>query len=179
MVKGEVGDRIAPGKDKLIEWYAQSELGNFKGEVTVEIRLFESEASYYILNPYSKTSIKRSAKLKINWSGGLPEDKLEIDLYSSGVRLRSLGTNVDNTGDFEWQIPEDIKPGGAYQIKLQNSQDQNISAFSGNFSIKRKVGLGYKIVPFVLIGAVVGYLLSTGPDPVQEDLPVPDPLPEN
>lgn len=175
MVKGDVGDRIAPGNNQLIEWYARSELGSFKGEVIIELRIFESQSSYYILNPYTQSSIKRSSELQINWSGGVPSDKLEIDLYRDGLRLRSIGTAIDNTGDYKYTLPENLKPGSKYQIKLQSADDPNIGAFSGNFAIKRKLPLGAKIIPGVVIAGVVGYLLSQQ-EKQKEDLPgAPDP----
>jgi len=174
MVKGDVGDRIAPGNDKLIEWYARSELGSFKGEVIVELRIFESELSYYILNPYSQSSFKRASDLQINWSGGLPSDKLEIDLYRDGIRLRSIGTAIDNTGDYKYTLPESLKPGSKYQIKLQSSDDPNLGAFSGNFAIKRKLPLGAKIIPAVAVIAAAYFILQ--PTETKEDLPgAPEP----
>lgn len=175
MVKGDVGERIAPGKDKLIEWYARSELGSFKGDVIIEIRIFESKSSYYILNPYAQASFKRASELQINWSGGLANDNLEIDLYKDGKRLRALGTSIENTGDFKYLLPENLKPGSNYQIKLQSTDDPNISAFSGNFAIKRKLPLGAKIIPAIAIG-VVAYLLLQ-PEEKKESLP-PAPNPE-
>ncbi len=172
MVKGDVGDRIIPGNDKQIVWYARQELGAFKGEVTVEIRLFESKTSFYILHPYARTSVKRASLLQLNWSGGLVDDKLEIDLYKDGKRLRSIGNNIENTGDLKWTIPQDIKPGSKYQVKLQSSEDPSINAFSGNFTIKRKVPLLAKIGPIVLIGAIVGIIVSLQ-EKEKEDLPAP------
>ena len=172
MVKGDVGDRIIPGKNKQIVWYARQELGEFKGEVTMEIRLFESKTSFYILNPYARTSVKRASELQLNWSGGLVNDKLEIDLYKDGKRLRSIGNNIENTGDLKWTILSDIKPGSKYQVKLQSSEDPTINAFSGNFSIKRKVPLLAKIGPIILVGAIVGYIISQQ-NPKEDDLPAP------
>jgi len=172
MVKGDIGDRIVQGKNKQIVWYARQELGEFKGEVTVEIRLFESKSSFYILNPYAKTSVKRASELRLNWSGGLAGDKLEIDLYKDGKRLRSIGNNIENTGDLKWTIASDIKPGSKYQVKLQSSEDPSINAFSGNFSIKRKIPLLAKIVPIVLAGVIVGLVLN--PDPKKDILPAPN-----
>ncbi len=173
MTKGDVGDRVTPGNNKQIVWYARQELGEFKGEVTVEIRLFESKTSFYILNPYARTSVKRASVLQLNWSGGLVDDKLEIDLYKDGKRLRSIGSNIENTGDLKWTIPQDIKPGSKYQVKLQSSEDPTINAFSGNFSIKRKIPLLAKIGPIVLIGAIVGIIVSQQ-EKVKEDLPKPN-----
>ena len=172
IIKGDIGDRIAPGRDKLIEWYARSELGSFKGEVIVEVRLFESKSSYYILNPYAQSSVKRASELQINWSGGVSNDKLEIDLYRDGTRLRSIGSGVDNTGDYRYVLPENLKPGSKYQIKIQSTDDPNLNAYSGNFSIARKIPLVAKIIPVVVIGGVVGYLLSQQETP-KEDLPLP------
>ena len=172
MVKGDIGDRITPGDNKTIEWYARQELTQFSGEVIVEIRLFESKSSFYILNPYSRTAIKRGSELQINWSGGFSDDNVEIDLYADGVRLRSIASGVENSGDLKWLIPENLKPGTKYQVKLQSSEEANVNAYSGHFSIKRKVPLAFKIIPIVLVGGLVAYL-SQPPDPGEEDLPSP------
>jgi hypothetical protein len=172
MIKGDAGDRITPGKDKLIEWYARSELGSYQGDVIVEVRLFESKTSFYILSPYSQSSVKRASELQINWSGGLPNDKLEIDLYLDGKRLRSIGSGVENSGDYRYVLPENLKPSSKYQIKIENSDDPNTNAYSGNFGIKRKLPLGAKIIPGVVVAGVVGYLLSQTEKP-KEDLPLP------
>src|SRR5882762_1847745 len=37
-VTGDVGDNIAAGKDKRIAWNAKSELSNFKGNLSFEVR---------------------------------------------------------------------------------------------------------------------------------------------
>lgn len=174
IVRGDVGDNISPGTNKLIEWYAREELGAFSGSLSIEIRLFESRTAFYIQSPYAKSSSKRGKGLLINWSGGDIDDNVQIDLYRQGAKLSTIANSAENSGNFDWTVPKSMKPSSQYQVRIQSINNPNVQAFSGHFSIRPKLGLGIKIGPAAIVAGLVGCLVGgCFDDPGPQDLPSP------
>ena len=171
VVRGDVGENIAFGGEKLIEWYAQEEIGAFTGELSVEIRLFESRNAFYVQSPIPRSSFKRGKELPINWSGGSSEGNVQIDLFRDGNRLLTINNSAANTGNYQWAIPVKQSKGNGYQVRIRSNLNENVQAFSGHFYIRPKTGLVLKIVPAAIVAGVVTYLLINPPG--EQDLPSP------
>ena len=168
------GDRVRPGNDKIIEWYAREELGTFKGELIVEIRIFQSPENIYIQSPVNSSKLKRGSALNINWNGGINEDKVSILLIKNGQQVESIANNIDNTGSFSWVSPAKIKPGKDYVVQIAGSSTKGIQSTSSNFSINRKIPMWLIIAPAAVIIGTVAVLLSQPDD--DNNLPAaPDP----
>ena len=177
LIKGDVGDRVRPGSGKVIEWYAREEIGTFKGELIVEIRIFQSPENIYLQNPAMSSKLKRGSALNINWSGGINEDKVSIQLMKNGQQVESIANNIDNTGSFSWVSPSKIKPGKGYVVQITGSSTRGIQSTSSNFSINRKIPMWLIIAPAAVLVGTVAILVSSGAGGDENnDLPgAPDP----
>ena len=147
-VSGDVGNGLAPCNGKRIEWEAKAELGNYQGELSFEIRA-DVKALFAFKN--SVTNTKRGKPLTVAWRGGLKSEEVKVTLLKEGVEQGSLAT-VNNNGDYQWTVPAKQKTGGGYQVRLVNGKE---TITSDLFSIRHKVPTIVKIMPVVVIGAVV------------------------
>lgn len=145
---GDVGNSLTSGIGKRIEWEAKKELGNFKGDLSFEIRA-EIKAIFAFKNSVMNT--KRGKPLTVAWRGGLKNEEVRVVLLKEGVEQSSLAT-VNNTGNYQWTVPSKQKTGGGYQVQLVNGKE---TITSGHFSINHKIPMILKILPVAIIGAVV------------------------
>lgn len=174
LVKGDVGDMIIPGNGKQIEWYAREELGAFKGPLIVEIRVFESPENLYIQSPAVGTKVKRGKQALVRWTGGINEDKVSIQLLSDGSLLTTLAEEIDNTGQFDWNIETDTKPGKNYSVRILGSGSAGIESTSSEFAVARKLPIWLYAVPVLVVGGIIPFLDDKPPE--DGNLPAaPDP----
>ena len=147
-ISGDIGNGLSPGTGKKIEWEAKAELGNYQGELSFEIRA-EVKALFAFKN--SVTNTKRGKPLTVAWRGGLKSEEVKVTLLKEGVEQSSLAT-VNNNGDYQWTVPAKQKTGDGYQVRLMNGKE---TITSDRFAIRHKVPTIVKIMPVVVIGAVV------------------------
>jgi hypothetical protein len=67
---------------------------------------------------------QRGLKYFIQWQDNIAENVV-IDLYKSGVFLKSLATNA-LTGAFQWQIGLNLVPGNDYSIKISSATNGSL-----------------------------------------------------
>ena len=147
-ISGDMGNSLVPGNGKRIEWEAKKELGNYKGDLSFEIRA-DVKALFAFKN--SVTNTKRGKPLTVAWRGGLKSEEVKVTLLKEGVEQSSLAT-VNNNGDYQWTVPAKQKTGDGYQVRLMNGKE---TITSDRFAIRHKVPTIVKILPVVVIGAVV------------------------
>jgi len=176
-VTGDVGKEITPGLDKLIIWDPRSELTRFIGEVYFEVRVNITMPYLSFTNPVQGAAFKRGKTSIVKWGGGSPTEKLQVELYQNNARIRTL-QSIDNTGEFNWAVPIDLKPTKNYQLKVTSLTNNDNFSFTHAFMIKRKVPLLLKFLPLALIGALVPLLGGGGGggDPIIIT-PPSDPIP--
>ena len=122
------------------------------------------------------SKLKRGSALNINWSGGINEDKVSIQLMKNGQQVESIANNIDNTGSFSWVSPSKIKPGKDYVVQIAGSSTKGIQSTSSNFSINRKIPMWLIIAPAAVIVATVAVLVSADKGEENNNLPgAPDP----
>jgi hypothetical protein len=68
---------------------------------------------------------QRGLKYFIQWQDNIPEDVV-IDLYKSGVFLKSLATNA-SIGAYQWPVGLDLVPGSDYSIKISSATNASLS----------------------------------------------------
>ena len=172
-VEGEVGKNIKVGKGKKIVWNAAKELMLYKGNVTFEVKAVLTHSPLSLNAPVSGQALKRGKTYPIAWTGGAGATP-KIELYKGGSPI----LNVPYTGNnnmAELSIPAKTKPGSDYSIKLTTASGST----STDIKIKRKIPLGLKIAPVVLLaGVAVVVLTGKGDDnggeiKNEEDLPAP------
>jgi len=182
-VTGDVGDNIIAGKDRRIAWSAKSEIKDFKGNLSFEVRadliipavvpettpVTPSQFSFGALS-----SVKRGSNMQINWSGGSNTENVKLELLKEGAPQQTV-MNSRNTGSYSWSVPSNMKP-GTYQLKITGTSS---NAVSSGFSIKHKVPTLLKVLPVVVIGGVVAATAGGGgggggpTTPPKVDLPIP------
>ena len=144
-------------------------MGNYQGDLSFEIRA-EVKAIFAFKN--SVTNTKRGKPLTLAWRGGLKSEEVKVTLLKEGVEQSSLAT-VSNNGDYQWTVPTKQKTGDGYQVRLVNGKE---TITSERFSIRHKVPTIVKILPVVVIGAVVAFLGSKNSSDKDKNLAEPPDL---
>jgi hypothetical protein len=172
-ISGDAGSEVKAGKDKKLIWSITEELGNYAGEIELEIR-GKVYVPFIKLSPFEKDQkFKRGINYPLVWHSGNLSGQVDIELYFENTRIHS-DRNVPNTGKFDWIIPGNIKPGKGYHLKFTNTKNRDEILVSTPFRITPKIQTLYKIAAGVLIGTGIILFMPSGSgpsDPVEEDLP--------
>jgi hypothetical protein len=174
-VRGEVGPDMKPGINKVIEWGSMKELGDYDGEISLEVRATLTFSPIRFTTPKSNAIYKRGKSYKFNWLGALPNENLQLELYSDTTRQYEIGRLL-NKGVYQWEIPVNASPGKTYRLKIASVDKPSNFVFSNYFTIKRKTPTAWKLVPVGVITGTVLYLILKGDKTtptVEEDLPLP------
>jgi hypothetical protein len=169
LVSGDVGrDReLTGGPNKRVEWSAKSELKDFSGDVTFEVRAEVVAAVFSIQSPAPGGKVKRGKTAEIVWQGGNPGENVRLDLLKGGTVISQIAS-TQNSQRYSWPIPKSTGKGSDYQVRVSGESG---AVTSGNFAIKSKTPGIVKVLPFLVAGAVA-YFIFSGEDKVEE-LPSP------
>jgi hypothetical protein len=162
-VKGDVGLEVKPGTNRRIIWNSREELGPlFQGNVELEVR-----GRVYI--PFVKFDgfqaeqvIRRGKPKTMTWSGGTRQNILNFSIYNKEDQFIDVIPNVANSGSYEMTLPTSIKPGKGYYFLVSDSKNKDQVMRTPPFEVKRKIPLGLKVVPVVLIGTAIVVLTPSG-----------------
>ena len=80
----------------------------------------------------------------IKWSADSGLSKVNIKLYRKNAYQRTIITNLDNTGEYQWFIPINIDKSTKYRLKVENSLNINDFDISNFFRIL-EWGIGERI----------------------------------
>jgi hypothetical protein len=160
LVTGAVGDNILPGLRKTVTWDLKNELpATFNDEIDIKVKA-TMMATNYSFNAMAK-AFKRGTNLQLTWEGGLPDDRIKIDLMKDGMYQQTI-TQTNNTKGHSWNIPKHFDKGAGYTLRLSNIADSKQKAISSTFAIKSRIPLLLKIAPVVLVAVLVGVLSGGG-----------------
>lgn len=169
-LSGDHGNEVKPGTDKQIVWRITEELGQYAGEIELEIR-----AKMYV--PFinmtafkANTRYKRGKNYPLIWKSGNPGGQVDIELYLQNTRIHS-DRNVQNSGKFDWQIPASVRPSGGYRLKFTNTKSREETYYTPTFRIVHKIPLVAKIGTATIVGAGIIYFLTSGTLQEDPDLP--------
>ena len=171
-ISGDLGLDVQPGGNRKIVWNAQKELGDdFIGDVSLEVR-----GRIYI--PFVRLDgfedfkkFKRGKRYKITWTGGRGNQVLNFNLYKGDKKV-TVFPNVANVGEYNLKF-ENVKPGGDYYFKIEDSRNKDDVVLTEKFKISRKTPLLLKIIPI----AAGAFVISTlGGDSSAENPSIPDPI---
>jgi hypothetical protein len=160
-VTGDVGPDVRPGDDRRITWNITSEIGDYKGPITFEIRGFVNTSFMELSESDIKTSYKPGKSYTLHWTSGNPSGLINIELYK-GNELIIRRSNLPNTGSFDWLFNERAKSGKGYRLKFVNSNDPEEFIYSNTFFIKSKSPLMLKVGAVALVGVGVAILVGGG-----------------
>jgi hypothetical protein len=159
-VSGDVGAEIKPGSSRIIKWEAFQEIGDYQGELSLEIR-----ARVYI--PFIKitgfsegTKYKRGQAYPLLWESGNLGGQIDIELYRDQSRVGG-DRNVPNSGKYEYAFPGSIKRGKEYRLKFTNTRNRDESTYTGYFIVVPKLPLVIKISAMAAVLAGVAILVNS------------------
>ena len=156
---GDIGLEVRPGVNKKITWAAKSELGsNFRGKIELEVR-GKAYVPFIKFEGFPENKVlKRGKAYTFAWDGKSSSNILEFKLYR-GDELKAVLPEVANTGDAKIEMPRSIKP-GKYRLYITDSRNKDQEVHSPFFIIRPRISPLLKIVPVLLIGGAVTYLLT-------------------
>ena len=159
-VTGDVGRLIYPGLNKQIIWDHVAELVHFSGDINLTIEVEP------VISVSAK--VKAGKQLSVNIGPEISAGKTYgIKLFRKGKEVATLKEGSLNETSLSFLIPKKSKIGKEYQLAVA---DGDKTFFSNSFKVKRKVSLGWIIVPAI---AVTGYFIF---DKIQEsNAPLPGP----
>lgn len=77
---------------------------------------------------------ERGLSYILQWRANLAEN-IALDLFKSGVFVKTITTNAPNIPAYTWQPGLTLVPGSDYAIKIRSTANAALSAMSGAFSI--------------------------------------------
>jgi hypothetical protein len=161
-VTGDVGNEVKPGKDKKITWDVIAELGNFRGDLELEIRGRVFVPFMKLVNFDADRKYKRGKSYPLTWISSEMSGQVDIELYDGQTRVTS-DRGVPNTGKFEWFLPGSVKPGKDYQLKFTNVKNRDEVIYSGTFAVVPKVPMAVKgLIGLAVIGGGVAAAAAGG-----------------
>lgn len=176
LLTGDVGDEVAPGRDRKVVWFAKDVLPpDFDQEITFKIRVTLPDAAKLSLKPLEKTVVKRGTTMVVSWIGGAPTDQVTIELLKDGQLQERVAENIVNAHEYRWLIPKKLKTDEGYSLRIANPNKIGDETTTQAFIVKPRVSMLVKLLP-VVVGAGVYLLLPDGPSPPPaglEDLPGP------
>lgn len=179
MIEGDIGIDQVVGGNKQIIWHARQELGeDFKGDVSLEVK-GKIYIPFVTLNSFDEvSSMKRGRPYNITWAAGRGSSVLTIELLNRKEEVVHTFTNIANVGEYELEIPKDIKSGKGYRFRITDQKNKEDVVLTPAFSIDRKVPLVAKAIAAGLIGSGI-FLLnnSQATESGGEEVPLlPDPV---
>jgi len=71
----------------------------------------------------------------ITWTSAGPQSSLvRIQVLRSGILVKEIATNAENSGAFSWSIPTNVVAGTGYKIRIK-TMDNLVKGDSGTFSL--------------------------------------------
>lgn len=160
-VTGDVGSEVSSGVDKKIVWDVTKELGNFKGNVSLELRGRVYVPFVKIKDVNEGQVFKRGKNYPLNWTSGNLNGQVNIELFNSNNERIWGENNVANVGKFDWYIENNIRKGNNYRLKFTNAKDRNDVVYSMPFTIKPKIPFVVKMTGVLAVAAVAGVVITT------------------
>ena len=174
---GDVGKNVKPGKDKRVVWTNEEELTTYSLEdLTFEIKANIQSSSLYFIHPRDRNTVfKRGTTEKIEWLGGDINESLVIELFRYDTRQKVIA-NTSNKGNIPWRIPNDLRPGIDYQLKLSVANKPSDPVFSSKFQVRRRIPNALKFIPAGILVGVATFLIANKED--NNELPGPPGTPD-
>lgn len=171
-VTGDVGQEIQPGVNKKMIWNVRSELGGYKGKLSLEIRGRAYTPFVKLQNFETQKAYKRGKRYNITWKAG-GTNPIHLELFHGDKRIQGE-MNHPNNGVYTLSIPPKTKPGKDYRLRISDSKNSDEIVYTPYFKIAPKVSPIIKYgVTAVVVGGVVYFLFIPPPETGIEDPPFP------
>ncbi len=70
---------------------------------------------------------------EIQWKSNTEISRVNIDVFKKGSYLYSIMTDLENTGSYTWQVPENATMTNHAKIRVSSTNDGNVEGFSEVF----------------------------------------------
>lgn len=157
-VKGDIGSEVKPGTNKKVEWNIREEIGNYKGNISLELRGKVYLPFVRIQNFDTKKSYKRGKSYDINWKPG-NANPVHIELLKGNARIQG-DLNNPNNGQYLLSLPSKATPGKDYRLRITDSKNSSEVIYTDYFKVKPKVPFLLKALPVVAVGGILAVLLG-------------------
>lgn len=177
-VEGDIGIDQSVGGNKEVIWHAKKELGDdYKGAVALEIK-GKLYIPFVTLNNFEDIGqMKRDRPYNVTWAAGRGSNVLVFDLLNKKDEVVHTYTNIANVGEYQLEIPKDIKPGKDYRFRITDQRNKEDVVYTPRFVIRRKVPLVAKVGMLGLAGSGLFLVGSSGGDNGTGEAPLlPDPV---
>jgi hypothetical protein len=163
LVTGSVGENISPGRANRAVWDAKSSLpADFDGVIVIRIKISKMVVrSPLAFRPLAATVLKRGRSLAVQWTGGLPDEKISLQLLQRDVPVVGVANTIANSGGYTWKMPKSVK-GKNYSLLLSSSAQPQEKAKSQTFIVKSRTPFIVKILPVMAIGGALMFLGGGG-----------------
>ena len=149
-VSGDIGEEVSPGAGKNVIWEAKKELGEYKGEIYLEIRGIITPPFVRILTPNAGDKFKPGKTMEIQWHTDIT-DNIEIDLYKMGTRISTI-TNSANTGKYTWTLSKETAKGGGYYLVFSSDATPGKTVESEQFVVAKGVPIWLVVAGVAVVG---------------------------
>lgn len=134
----------------------------------------ENMFNFSFVNPVKGKNFRRGKEQRLAWKGNDVTVPVRLELFKGDKMLSTINPVVVGNS-YVWRIPAGMSLGNDYRIKIVNLKNDENTATSPRFSIRRKVPLGLKIVGVTGIGAIAYFVLTMDSGDEGEDLRLPEP----
>lgn len=176
-VKGDVGNEVAPGANRKIEWSVREEIGPYKGKISLEIRGKQYVPIAKFTNITANTKLKRGKAHKITWKAGTT-GLINVELYNGSQRIINE-LNHPNNGSFTLSLPKALSKGKGYTIRISDSKNPEEHSTSQPFAVAPKLPLLVKLLPIAAVGGAAAALAGGTTPPGESGIQLPPALPNN
>ncbi|NJN28020.1 MAG: hypothetical protein HC819_19630 [Cyclobacteriaceae bacterium] len=161
----------------MIYWDAQQELGNFKGDFSLKIRGSKYIPFVTFKNINENFAIKRGQSFDIHWETPAKTREVKLNILRYGVPVDEAQI-ISNTGKHTWDIPDRLPAGKGYAIQIADAENTMHEETSLTFAVRRKIPLGYKIIPVAAVAGATLILLSDNGSNNKSGIPEPPSPPQ-
>jgi hypothetical protein len=109
------------------------------------------------MSPNTSLTCSRGTTQNIGWVySGKPGTTVKITLEKSGTLVHVLVDNyeiyqqIENFGNYVWNIPNNLTPGSDYKIKVQGTNTQYMDTSDQPFTIKQLMRTQADVCPKAL-----------------------------
>ena len=177
-VSGDIGEEVSPGTGKKVIWEAKKELGNYKGEIYLEIRGIVTPPFVRILTPNAADKFKPGKTTEIRWDSDVTGN-IRIDLYEGRNRISTIAT-TQNTGRFNWTLSKKLSKGDNYRLVFTSDSKPGKRVDSKQFVVAKGIPIWLVVAGVAVVGGIVGVIVSGGEEPPpgggDETNDIPDPI---
>jgi hypothetical protein len=160
-VTGDVGLEVTPGVNKRIAWNAKQELGaTFSGAVELDVRGRVYVPFIRLVGFEDVRDLRRTKSRIIKWTGGSPQNILNIQLYSNEDKLVHTFPNVPNELQYHLTIPGSVKTGKGYYLRIAEARNADLIVLSSRFAVKPKYPMMLKVAAVAVVAGVAYFLLG-------------------